>query len=381
MSTRREFLVQLGSGVAGLVGLSVLPGCESIDVESKVAGERVDFITSPEDGVWYWQAGSDISKDEAPEISREDWSLTIEGAGLSETVEFADLQAMADDGAETTYLKTMRCVFGQQVGVLTDSLVSTGVFTGVPLAAVLEQYDLPDGAVKVRTFGADGFRGNIAFDRVVRPDDNALPVLLAYRLNDQPLTRLRGGPVRLVVPEAWGYKNMKWLTRLELSKDDSPFGRYEDTLFTGDNQDIIDEPGEIALLSTVTKPTADAQEVTGPDVTISGTSFAGGTAIESAEMALDGGDFEPLELPSREDVREQLSDRERSLFDSTLQAESDEWPFANVWVTWTRTFEDLAPGSHTVTIRAADRRGRRQSESSDERLEVAPRVDITFTVV
>ena len=31
-----------------------------------------------------------------------------------------------------------------------------------------------------------------------------------------PLTRAHGAPVRLVIPEMYGYKNVKWLSKIEL---------------------------------------------------------------------------------------------------------------------------------------------------------------------
>jgi DMSO/TMAO reductase YedYZ molybdopterin-dependent catalytic subunit len=45
----------------------------------------------------------------------------------------------------------------------------------------------------------------------------ALPdVLLAYELDGKPLPREHGAPVRLVIPDMYGYKNVKWLARIEL---------------------------------------------------------------------------------------------------------------------------------------------------------------------
>ena len=40
--------------------------------------------------------------------------------------------------------------------------------------------------------------------------------MLAHHMDDAPLTRAHGAPVRLVIPEMYGYKNVKWLTRIEL---------------------------------------------------------------------------------------------------------------------------------------------------------------------
>ncbi len=42
-------------------------------------------------------------------------------------------------------------------------------------------------------------------------------VLLAYGVDDQPLEREYGGPLRMVIPHLWGYKSAKWLAEIELT--------------------------------------------------------------------------------------------------------------------------------------------------------------------
>ncbi len=41
-----------------------------------------------------------------------------------------------------------------------------------------------------------------------------LPVILCYKINGEWLTGERGGPVRMVVPEAYGFKSVKWIQRV-----------------------------------------------------------------------------------------------------------------------------------------------------------------------
>ena len=41
-------------------------------------------------------------------------------------------------------------------------------------------------------------------------------VMLAYEMNGKPLPREHGAPVRLVIPDMYGYKNVKWLARIDL---------------------------------------------------------------------------------------------------------------------------------------------------------------------
>ncbi len=45
----------------------------------------------------------------------------------------------------------------------------------------------------------------------------ALPdVLLAYEMDGHPLPREHGAPLRLVIPDMYGYKNVKWLARIDV---------------------------------------------------------------------------------------------------------------------------------------------------------------------
>ena len=41
-------------------------------------------------------------------------------------------------------------------------------------------------------------------------------VMLAYEMDGKPLSRSHGAPLRLVIPDMYGYKNVKWLRRIEL---------------------------------------------------------------------------------------------------------------------------------------------------------------------
>jgi DMSO/TMAO reductase YedYZ molybdopterin-dependent catalytic subunit len=41
-------------------------------------------------------------------------------------------------------------------------------------------------------------------------------VMLAYEMDGKPLPQEHGAPLRLIIPEMYGYKNVKWLERIEL---------------------------------------------------------------------------------------------------------------------------------------------------------------------
>jgi DMSO/TMAO reductase YedYZ molybdopterin-dependent catalytic subunit len=47
-------------------------------------------------------------------------------------------------------------------------------------------------------------------------------VMLAYEMDGKPLPRVHGAPLRLVIPEMYGYKNVKWLKGINLAPRPSP---------------------------------------------------------------------------------------------------------------------------------------------------------------
>ena len=63
----------------------------------------------------------------------------------------------------------------------------------------------------------------VRFVSLERPYEDSLMVdqlrlpdaLLAYEMGGQPLSRPHGAPARVVLPEMYGYKGVKWLTRME----------------------------------------------------------------------------------------------------------------------------------------------------------------------
>jgi DMSO/TMAO reductase YedYZ molybdopterin-dependent catalytic subunit len=59
---------------------------------------------------------------------------------------------------------------------------------------------------------ADGYITSLALDEVLGDD-----VLLAYRLNGEPLEEGTGFPLRLVVPSKYGYKSVLWVVKIRFT--------------------------------------------------------------------------------------------------------------------------------------------------------------------
>jgi DMSO/TMAO reductase YedYZ molybdopterin-dependent catalytic subunit len=53
-------------------------------------------------------------------------------------------------------------------------------------------------------------------DYLTMPQASLHDVMLAYEMDGRPLRREHGAPVRLVIPEMYGYKNVKWLQAIHV---------------------------------------------------------------------------------------------------------------------------------------------------------------------
>ncbi len=66
-------------------------------------------------------------------------------------------------------------------------------------------------------------RDGVFFEGLSRDEARDPRVLIAYKLNGEPLPEAHGGPVRLVVPFLQGYKSVKWLYAIRAYRND-PIG-------------------------------------------------------------------------------------------------------------------------------------------------------------
>ena len=59
-------------------------------------------------------------------------------------------------------------------------------------------------------------------------------ILLAYKMNDVPVPQERGFPFVLVAEDKWGYKWIKWVTKIEVSNDAAYRGYWEMNGYSND---------------------------------------------------------------------------------------------------------------------------------------------------
>ena len=345
--TRRRFLRTAGGAVLGL-GLLPLAGCESNLVEPLVEGTVIPFLT-PTDDFFVQYGGAVLSSawGGVQQIDEGAWRLTIDGLVRTPlTLTFDDIEALQSQSV--TMIKTMRCITDSTA---VPGLVGTALWTGVPLRVVLDRAGVDrQRARRLRFYGSDGFTNNLPLNRVygTQPPGLVEP-LLVYAMNGAPLTAEHGFPVRLVVYEQYGYKNVKWLSRIEATQDDTPFGTYQEVL------GFVDD-GVMRVVNKVTDPLRNAQIAAGPFL-VTGYALSGFGGVTNVEVAVDDGPFEPAEIvPLEEVVAANPSIRQAV----QLQAEGFGYPFRGVWALWSFRW-DAPPGRHTLSVRATDATGTTQT--------------------
>ncbi len=105
------------------------------------------------------------------------------------------------------------CVEGWSVNILWE---------GILLRELISEA-APKSEAKVIIFHAeDGYTTSFPIEYIMNND-----ILMAYKMNDVVLPPERGFPFELVAEEKWGYKWIKWITKIELSDDVNYRGYWE----------------------------------------------------------------------------------------------------------------------------------------------------------
>lgn len=176
-----------------------------------------------------------------PEVDLEDYSLSIcfgtdgDPDNLKVVAEFTldDLKkkfkpysvdcVIQCSGNRRSDLKKIKEIKGLDWKV---GAISNARWTGVRLVDLLESLGIkPNESVKhVQMEGLDCDMTGQAYGASISSDvafDPNRSVILAYEMNGQPLTRDHGFPLRFVAPGVTGARNVKWLSKIILSNEES----------------------------------------------------------------------------------------------------------------------------------------------------------------
>lgn len=141
-----------------------------------------------------------------PEITRERWALTIDGA-VARPLRLGWDDFLALEQVDDT--SDFHCV--------TKWSRMNVPWRGVRLADVLALAEPYEAAGFLMCHAYDGYTTNLSLAEALKPD-----VLLVHTADGGPLPDEHGGPVRVITPQLYAWKGAKWIKRLELLVEDRP---------------------------------------------------------------------------------------------------------------------------------------------------------------
>jgi DMSO/TMAO reductase YedYZ molybdopterin-dependent catalytic subunit len=292
----------------------------------------------------------------SPDVEARDWRLRVDGA-VERPIEL-DLDSIKAMRS-ATFAAVVECAGNGRVyyeppreGLQwQNGAVGNVAWTGVLLRDILEMAGVKGTALEVLLVGADtgvvdpnkktASPGPIAFARSL-PLSKALAesTMLAYSMNEEPLTRDHGYPLRAVVGGWFGMAWVKWITHIRVIEQ--PFLGYWQARDYFRWERSLGEPmlvplTEMEVKAQIARPVQGAHLIAGRPTRIFGAAWSGEAAVRQVQVC--AGDGEGW--------------REARL----LETES---PYA--WRLWECMWTPKQVGRHILRCRAIDGAGRVQPD-------------------
>lgn len=203
-----------------------------------------------------------------PRVNPGSWKLTVAGGVRKQlSLTLPELKSMPSIHQD----QTLECISNPVGG----NLISNARWKGVRLSNLLNEAGVQDGAVDIKLTATDGYTDSIPLKKGMERN-----VILAYEMNGEPVPAEHGGPVRLLVPNIYGMKNVKWITRIEPVAQD--FKGYWETQGWSDT-------AVIKTMSQIRAPHDGTTLKVNEQVDVSGIAFAGSRRIRKVEWSPDYG--------------------------------------------------------------------------------------------
>ena len=358
-NTRREIL----RGSLALAGLSVL-GIPEWALPALAQGETVvPFTDVPENVRWETPPDRrllDVSTIDGPFTPKDKFATTqhyghpvvdpatfkLKVSGLVDRPKQLSLDDLKKLGT-TELVAGFECS-GNRGPI--QGLCGNGRWTGVPLKAVLDAAGVKAATREFVFFGADHgeeevewrtqkYKVDYQFGRSLNREQalSGTP-FLAWALNGEPLTRHQGSPLRLIVPGWYGVSNVKWLAQIHL-QEEAYLGKYQARWYRTFRGEMIDGEmrwNETAISHMQLKSFVARVAKNGSAYKVTGVILNDGTPIRSVEVKVDDGPWQPATL------------------DPVTAKEKYGWKL------FTYTWNNPAPGDHTLVSRVTEVNGKVQ---------------------
>jgi DMSO/TMAO reductase YedYZ molybdopterin-dependent catalytic subunit len=254
-----------------------------------------------------------------PSVAASGWTLSISGlVEHPKTYTYDEIKARRS----TKHIATLECISNEVGG----EYISTGEWTGFPFHELLDDAGVKPGVVDVELHAADGYTESFPIEKAMDPN-----TFLVYEIDGQPLPKEHGFPVRLLVPNIYGMKNVKWLTKINLVDTDiKGFWQHQ-----GWSDVAIEQ-----TMSRIDYPRPATDLVAGVPVKVGGVAFAGSRGIKRVEFSGDNG---------------------RTWNDAKLEKPLS----ALAWTIWTYNWTPPNEGRFSIMVRATDGTGETQTNQEN----------------
>lgn len=385
--SRRDFM-QAGMTAAAVLSVTSHSVCSGQDatvtpkstVEPGKAGARPDPYLTPAGEFRDVSRGTPLphslpdEKKQAVGMTRETWSLDVisdpdNPAKIDQPFSAANGTALKFDGllklAETNsvrFLKVMSCLnLGCPLGM--------GLWEGVPLRDVIWLTKPRESIRRIFYYGYHNddpkqiFRSSLPIGRVLEDPPGIPPVILCYKLNGEWLDSKRGGPVRLVVPEAYGFKSIKWLSHVVLTN----LSHANDT-YAEQNNDVDSSMKTFAATLVIPRVVKS-----GEAIAVSGYAQVGVSGLSKVQVSISSSDAEPAEddpwmtkLPWVDAEMLPAPDTWHGLHEGRMHANTfgfdaagvpQSWPMLLTNAHWAIVLPGVPAGEYTLRCRTIDRNG------------------------
>ncbi len=398
--SRRDFVATTTALTASALAAGTTIASESTDSSKETSADQTasqqhPFLTEAVDfrdvsrgnPKPYTLQGDDLTK---ARLTDDTWRLEITtdskvNDDVQEVASIANELTMADNTAITytqlqelgktqgvKFIKAMQCL-----NIPTP--LGQGLWEGVPLRNVLRLCGRMENVRRIVFWGFHNndpeqmFRSSLSFTQAMETAPGELPPFLAYRLNGRPIPLERGGPVRMIVPWAHGFKSIKWLQHIELTND----YRANDT-YALKNNDPESHLKTAAYIDPVPKQVSASNSLVVSGLVMSG--LSGVARVEAwlhrvqpgeppvtddpvtwnhaqwipCQLAAPPSDWDDI-LPAGVATKQLLG------FDRST-GQPLEWPLRYSMISWSIELNDLSAGSYEIRVRAVDKNGFAQPE-------------------
>lgn len=249
-------------------------------------------------------------------------------------------------------------------------LYGMGLWEGVPLRDLIWKTEPKQNIRRIFFHGYHNndekqiFRGSLPVSRVLEEAPGELPVIVCYKLNNKFISHANGGPVRLIVPDSYANRSIKWLQQIYVTNSFHANDTYAEA-----NNDVESHVKTYARFINM-----PGKVTSGQDFAITGMAQVGKSGLNKVQYWIrPSGDPLPEEDPhfAKGEWRDAIilpppakwgSDLEGGKLPPVMQIDPStgkpyKWPMVNAIVHWAALIKVTGTGEFELRCRTIDGNG------------------------